>query len=630
MYSRGSRINSDSPKRLTSFLMDQVQADLNTNLLTGPKGETRLEPRVMDVLCQLAESAGQVVLREDMLDEHGSDEGLTRAISILRKAYKNVGNDDKFIETIPKRGYRLVVEVRDQGPLQAVAVIESGSQSEHLASLAVLPFLDLSEKQDQGYLSDGVSEEIINALTKLSFLRVAGRTSSFSFKGSNASVAYIAQTLNVGHVLDGSVRKYGERLRITAQLVEASSDKQVWSETFDGTQDEFFDLQDKIARKVEYTMQRLFCVEPGAESKSFRLASQLTDSKEAYNEFLIGRHLMYELSGQRTIPRAITAYEKAVEEDPEFASAWAHLAIANFTLPEYSTTDKWREHIDTARSQVEHALSLDQNIAWSHRARAGILSYDHQFDQAVAAYQQALEIEPNDPELMFTNGYILAAIGLQKQAQVMMADALDREPLLGPWYGALGTTFFAEGDLDQAEKLFKKSFECNFGYGAVLFAQLLTHRGRAAEALDFMHDNFDGLGPVMQSQLRSLLVRKLTYAAFFKKSKLARKIMDIVLTKRMSDPKSQPSLGTIIGFIQIGRPEKFFQHVLEKPNPYVGFALSRIWEPTDESRAVRTHKDFPQFAESIGLVKAWQRYGWPDTIKPLSGRDGGDAQFTCS
>lgn len=155
--------------------MDQVQVDLSTNLLKGPCGEVRLEPRVMEILGQLAESAGQVVLRNDLLDEHGSDEGITRAISILRKSLKKVGCDKtKYIETIPKRGYRLIVSVVDSDPASTAVAQEPVTQPAYLASLAVLPFLDLSENQDQAYLSDGVSDEIINALARLSFLRVSG------------------------------------------------------------------------------------------------------------------------------------------------------------------------------------------------------------------------------------------------------------------------------------------------------------------------------------------------------------------------------------------------------------------------------------------------------------------------
>lgn len=624
----GNKIDNSSSTLTSRFKVDQVDVDLNRNSLSGPNGDARLEPRVVEILSQLAESAGQVVLRESMLDEHGSDEGITRAISILRKSFKRVGNDIKYIETIPKRGYRLIAAVSTIAK-DGLSKDSSGT-SQDIISIAVLAFVDMSENQDQGYLSDGVSEEIINALVQLPFLRVSGRTSSFSFRGANTKVSEIAEALSVSYVLEGSVRKYGDRLRITAQLIEAQGDDHVWSENFDGDQNDIFDLQEIIACSVEKKLRTLFSVEPEPNVDAGRLTEAITENKEAYEHFLRGRHLMYELSGQRTIPRAVSAFEKAVEEDPGFTKAWANLAIANFTLPEYSTTSDWREHIKKAQEQTNHALDLDPQVAWVQRAKGGILSYELKLDQAVLAYEKAFYLEPNNPELMFIRGYILAAIGLHKQADVLMRNALDREPLIGSWYAAFGTVQFSMGRLDHAESLFKQSFECNFGYGAILYSQLLSHRGREDEALQFMHDNFENLGAVTRAQLKSPFVRKLTYAAFFKGSRAARVIMDSVLTKRMNDSKYQPALGTIIGFIMIGRPEKFFQHVLNKPNPYVGFSLSRIWEPTEEARSVRTHKDFPKFAESIGLVRAWQKYGWPETVQPHQGTDGSRYQFDCN
>jgi TolB-like protein/Tfp pilus assembly protein PilF len=577
----------------------------------------------MEILCQLAESAGQVVLREQMMDEYGSDEGITRGISILRKAFKNVGSETKYIETIPKRGYRLLATVVQNN------VNAGASKDQETTSLAVLPFLDLSENQDQGHLSDGVAEEIINSLAQLPFLRVSGRTSSFSFRGVQTNLSNIATALNVIHVLEGSVRKDGERLRINARLVEAANDKQVWQQKVDGTQDDIFDLQEKIAYAVEQKLRSLFSLETTSSSTNYRPTEKLTLNNEAYGHFLRGRHLMYELSGQRTLPRAIVEFEKAVALDPSFATAWANLAIANFTLPEYSTSLDWAAHIKIARKQTEHALELNPDIAWAHRARAGILTYDLKFDEAIVAYETAFEKDPNNPELMFTYAYIMAAIGLHKKADEMMEDAVGREPLLGSWYAAWGTVQFSSGNLDKAEALFRKSFDCNFGYGAILFSQLLTHRGRTDQALQFMDDNFDQLGAVTREQLKSSMVRKVTYAAFFKKSKFARFIIDRLLTKRMNNSKVQPALANIIGFIMIGRPEKFFQHVLNKPNPYVGFAMSRIWEPTDESRSIRTHENFPKFAETIGLVRAWQQYGWPENIQPNEGTDGSNCQFSC-
>ena len=623
------KMNSD-PRPLNqrqNIRIDQVDVDLSLNLLSGPNGEARLEPRVIEVLSLLVNSAGAVVLREDMLDEHGSDEGVTRAISILRKALKKVGEDIKYIETIPKKGYRLVAPLVSEALENTSAASATPSSQEDLISIAVLAFVDMSENGDQGYLSDGVSEEIINALVPLQFLRVAGRTSSFSFRDKDTPVRDIAKTLNVAYVLEGSVRKAGTRLRITAQLIEASNDKHVWSENFDGEVKDIFELQESIAQQVEERLRALFSGDLEPKPEAERLTEDLTTSKEAYDHFLRGRHLMYELSGQRTLPRAVAAFEAAIKEDQNFAKAWANLAIANFTLPEYSTTENWRDHISKARSQTEYALELNPNLAWSHRAKAGLLSYDLKMDEATDAYFKAFELEPSNPELMFIKGYISAALGLHQQADKFMRDALDREPLIGAWYGALGTVQFSMGRLDLAEVLMKKAFDCNWGYAAILSAQLLAHRGNSKEAIKTMKESFDGLGAVTQAQLKSPFVRNLTNSAFFQKSDWARSMMDWVLTKRMNNPSYQPALGTIIGFIMIDRPEKFFQHVLEKPNPYVAFALSRIWEPTTESQNVRKHADFPQFAEKIGLIRAWQKHGWPESIAPKPGTDGSGGQI---
>nr|MBX2849445.1 winged helix-turn-helix domain-containing protein [Acidiferrobacterales bacterium] len=183
----------------------------------------------MEILGLLAQGNGQVVLREDMLDEHSSDEGVTRAVSILRKTLKKVGSEKDYIETIPKRGYRLLVSVSSSYLVEDDKPEQSSTKSAQTASLAVLAFIDLSENQDQGYLSDGVSEEIINALVRLPFLRVTGRTSSFSFKDTNTKVREIANALNVSHILEGSLRRHKDRIRITAQLIEAQNDKHLWS-----------------------------------------------------------------------------------------------------------------------------------------------------------------------------------------------------------------------------------------------------------------------------------------------------------------------------------------------------------------------------------------------------------------
>jgi TolB-like protein/Tfp pilus assembly protein PilF len=587
----------------------------------------------MKVLCVLAKQPDMVISRTELIDkvwdvESGADEGLTRAISILRKTFRKAGEQKAYIETIHTRGYRLAVPVSNEIPTQIVhSQVAAPNTRPQEITLSVLPFADMSENGDQEYFSDGISDEIINALVRLPFLKVSGRTSSFSFKGKNTGIPEIAAALNVSHVLEGSVRKQGDCLRITAQLIEATQDYHLWSKTFDGTMDDIFDLQDKIARKIEQELESIFDVEtvPG------RLASTLTKNRDAYDLFLQGRNLAYQSNGQTTLPRAIELFEQAVAKDPDFIEAWAWLAIANINVPEYSRTPNWADNIVAARAATQRALALNPDYIYALRARAALLTYDLKLDEAVEIYEYAYKLDPNDPQIIFMYGYILAAIGLHEKADVLIQKALEREPLLGSWFAAWETVQFTTGQLEAAEEQFKKAFEYQFGGGpAFLLAQLKTHMGKTDEGLSFLRDNLAGMGPVYQELLKSPIVRKLIYAAFFKKSKAARFLVDFKLTQQMNDTRSQPTTVSIVGLLLIGRPRKFMRHIIEKPNMYVGYVLSRIWDPSDEATSVRTHPYFPEFAEKVGLVKAWQKYGWPNKITPIPGTDGSNGQFTCS
>jgi len=190
---------------------------------------------------------------------------------------------------------------------------------------------------------------------------------------------------------------------------------------------------------------------------------------------------------------------------------------------------------------------------------------------------------------------------------------------------------WATGQLEAAEVQFKKAFEFQFGGGAAfLFAELKANTGKTDEGISFLRDNLAGMGPLYHELLKSPIVRTLIYAAFFKKSKVARFIVDFKLTQKMNDASSQPTAVSILGLLLIGRPRKFMRHIIEKPNMYVGYIVGRIWGPSEEAASVRTHPYFPEFAEKVGLVKAWQKYGWPDKIRPLPGTDGSNGQFTCS
>jgi TolB-like protein/DNA-binding winged helix-turn-helix (wHTH) protein len=280
------------------FQLGELRIDPLADEVTGPGGRERLDPKVMDVLVVLAQHAGHVVLRDQLLAQLWrnavvTDDALSQCVYELRRHLSQAGGDHKYkalLETLPKRGYRLNGEIT-VAPSQpgnqertmsnrrllimaalalAAGVLwftighlasgpstepDSASANEAAPSTAVLPFVDMSAGQDQGFLSDGISEEIVNRLAQVPAMRVIARTSSFSFTGQQAGIPEIAAKLNVTHVLEGSVRRSGDRVRITAQLIEATSNSHLWSDTFDRELGDPFAVQDEIAASVARALQ---------------------------------------------------------------------------------------------------------------------------------------------------------------------------------------------------------------------------------------------------------------------------------------------------------------------------------------------------------------------------------------
>jgi TolB-like protein len=302
----------------------------------------------------MAKRAGQVVTRDELLTALWpgvvvGDDALTRCFYELRRELSLAGGSDEFkalIETLPKRGYRLNGEILPVSPprpappvyrrattwlataliaaliaLVAYQVLRSSPESPKLPgatpySIAVLPFDDLSPDQDQAHFSDGVSEEIINRLSQSRALRVISRRSSFSFRGEDIGIPEIARKLNVTHVLEGSVRKSGNRVRMTARLVEAASNSQVWSKSYDLELTDLFAVQDEVADGV-------------ATALNTTLAGhqEHVPNIEAHNLFLQGE-LFYNRRAPGDIERAAKYYQEALKSDPSYARAWASLAGA--------------------------------------------------------------------------------------------------------------------------------------------------------------------------------------------------------------------------------------------------------------------------------------------------------------
>jgi TolB-like protein len=251
-------------------------------------------------------------------------------------------------------------------------------------AIAVLPFADLSVNKDQEYFSDGLTEELLNVLAKNPKLQVTSRTSAFSFKGKEANMKTIAQQLNVTHVLEGSVRKAGDQLRITAQLIEVATDSNLWSQTYDRQMENIFAVQDDIALSVAGALKATLEGEPAKTKET---------NPEAYNAYLQGRYFL-DRRNKEDLEKAIRYYEQALRIDPNYARAWAGLSAVHFRQGDWGYVPL-DEAYAKARKEAEKALELVPNLAEAYVQVGQIkIVYDWDWTGADVAYKRALELEP--------------------------------------------------------------------------------------------------------------------------------------------------------------------------------------------------------------------------------------------
>jgi serine/threonine protein kinase/tetratricopeptide (TPR) repeat protein len=300
----------------------------------------------------------------------------------------------------------------------ATTVVDNGP------SIAVLPFASLSADADNEFFSDGISEEIINALGQIDGLRVAARTSSFSFKGKTIEVSEIARRLDVRHLLEGSVRKAGTRVRVTAQLVDAANGFQLWSERYDRQIEDIFDVQDEIARAIVDRLKVAFDA-----GRSPRLVKVTTNNMEAYQEYLKGRAMLYRRGPW--IGRALEAFQKAVTLDPGYAQAWAGVADAHTTLAYYG----YRRPTDTMPMAVEaatRATAIDPDSAEAHNALAvAALLWERDFSKAERAFREALTLNPRYTQARCWYGlfFLQWSVGRDQEGLAEASLAFENDPL---------------------------------------------------------------------------------------------------------------------------------------------------------------------------------------------------------
>ena len=350
-------------------------------------------------------------------------------------------------------------------------------------SIAVLPFVNMSGDQSQEYFSDGVSEDLIVILSQFPGLKVIGHSSSFQFRDSKQDSRNIGAKLGVAHLLEGSVRRSGDMVRVSAQLINTADGSAQWSERYDRPYKELFALQDEITRAVAMALRTKLMPGEHAAAQSDKPPS---GSLEAYNALLQGR-FYYSRITEDGMRKAIEYYTLATELDPNYALAWSWVSRAWSNLSaDFLEGAPAQSAYAKARAAADRALTLAPDLAFAHLARADLLEFaDFDWRGAEAEYRQALALAPSDAPAQFGLGQLLASLGDADQAIELTRQALATEPLRANVYYWLGSYYLGINRLDEAERAIRRAIElqptAQSFHGQLAIIEI--KRGRAQEAL---------------------------------------------------------------------------------------------------------------------------------------------------
>lgn len=382
--------------------------------------------------------------------------------------------------TIPGRRKALLLGAAAVAVMLLVATfillrMRKGSGTAHIEpSIAVLPFVDLSPEKNQEYFSDGLAEELLNSLAKIQGLQVAARTSSFQFKGRNEDLRVVGQKLNVASVLEGSVRKQGQRVRITAQLIQTSDGFHLWSETYDRDLTDIFAVQEEIARAVASSLSVTLL---GGKTPSPRATSI-----DAYNAYLQGRYFSAR-GGRENTQKAVAFLEQSIHLDPNYAPAWAALSVAHSVQAgNYGEGEGYGK----ARQEAERALALDPGLAAAYAAMGDIQLYvDWDWPGADASFQRALALEPKSVGALLSAGELAADLNRFDEALNLSRRAVELDPLHGAPHHAVAFDAWWAGRLDESEAAVHKAMTVNpdFPFLHTVLCRVLLDRSRPQEAL---------------------------------------------------------------------------------------------------------------------------------------------------
>lgn len=638
-------MSANSIAKRRALVFEGYRLERETRRLVGPDGEAvALQPRLFDLLAFLLERPGEIVAKQAIMDAVWpdvtvDDNSLNQAVSALRRAVGDRPDEPRFIATVPRRGYQFVAAVRaDEAParvetaavalgfqtrrprpallaglalaITAIAILTvfaarrsmpSPASSEE-PSIAVLAFEDMSAEGDQAYFSDGVAEEILNQLARIDGLRVTSRTSSFAFKGERADARTIGRTLGVTHLLEGSVRKAGDDLRVVAQLIDASDGSHVWSQSYDRRLDDVFAIQEEIALAVTDALSVTLGVAPRPVGG--------TQNVEAYDAFLRARSWINLVTTEGST-QAADALREAIAHDPSFVDAHLMLSDLLFRGAGLAPPERFPELRAESAASLERARSLAPDYWRVLEATAQRRAAERDWAGAVEAARRAREAAPASEKLC--HGPALTPVLESPDAHVRCAQArFEADPLSLSALVYLHDALTAAGRSDDAAQAYARSRVLPGRSPLMEYSELfrVTHDG-APEQVRAQYARMRGLPAVdgpFYGELSRLTEDRAASLAFMRES----------FENPLYDDNFKTNLlgRTAVAYEDHELAVAVWRRLASRP----GFVPDDVW--STYAAPTRRLPAFKDFVREMGFVDYWRESGnWGEFCRPLGADD---------
>jgi len=489
---------------------------------------------------------------------------------------------------------RLIPEAEAPAAVPDAAADASGTSD--AASIAVLPFADMSEAGDQRFFTDGLSEELLNLLVRVDGLSVASRTSAFAYRGSALSLSDIAGELGVAHVLEGSVRKSGDQIRITAQLIEANTDRHLWSDTFDRKLDDIFAIQDEIGTAIVEALK----AELGILEEVTVNVTAVTSNMDAYELYLEARELFLQRSD---LPESIRLFKRAIELDPEFAKAWEGLAAVEIVADGWFLNDGI-DHLELALEPANKALELDPGLSLAHAVKAQYLNNKHAKIESMRSFDTALRNDPMNATAHLWRGLLLMEAGYLDEALAALEMCLEIDSGYLNCSHFLAVTYLYAGQPVRAIETYEPTLESNFHSMSGSFVSYYARNGNRALALVLADIVLGRSSAPVIEWIRVIEDPDGDHAAGYAR-----------LQQWERENDSGPGIFYApLAYLAFGDFEAFVREPV--------YAQIDMWHP--DARGFRRSPYFKELVRLGGSLALWQQRGFPSQCRPL-----GDDDFEC-